>query len=195
MRFFLVTAAFAFLVSCAGYPSMALAQATQFRGHAEIEKILSHRLAPADKPLTLLPYVGNQYGLLNLLGSWAQSGGVSVFSNGLPNAVNMLIWYSSLHGIAKDLGAKCTQSNGLAINAEFAKTLQTICAWPADSAKSESTMLAFWLGIMDYSAPEEEFQAWRAFFLNSSYQNKSAGETVSAMSLSILMSPFLLLQN
>jgi hypothetical protein len=56
-------------------------------------------------------------------------------------------------------------------------------------------MLAFWLAIMGYSAPEEEYQAWRTFFLSSAYKDKPAGETVSAMSLAILMNPFLLLQN
>ncbi len=184
----------ALILSCT-LSTRAFAQAAQFRGHAEVTTVLSQRLSPAGTPLALLPYVAKEPGLLNLLGAWTQFGGIHVFSNGLPNAVNMLLWYSTLYGVAKDVGARCNQPAGLALNTHFTRVLMAICAWPADSAKSEETMLAFWLGVMGYSAPEEEYQAWRTFFLTSSYKDKSGEEAVSAMTLAILMNPFLLLQN
>jgi hypothetical protein len=54
-------------------------------------------------------------------------------------------------------------------------------------------LLDFWLGVMGYNAPDEEFTAWRDMFLHSSYQNRPAAETIEAMTLAITMNPHFLL--
>lgn len=177
----------------AAWPQAAYAQASQFRGYAEFENIIGRRISSA--PFSLLPYAASETGLLNLLGAWTEFGSKHVFANGLPNSVNMLIWYTTLSGFAKDLGASCETSQRLRLTPEFTRTLQLICLWPADAAKSEAAMQAFWLALMGYTAPEEEFQAWRTFFLTSSYKDKASAETVAAMALAILMNPYLLLQD
>ena len=47
---------------------------------------------------------------------------------------------------------------------------------------------------MGFSAPREEYLAWRDFFLNSSYRDKPAREAVPAMALSIMLNPHFLLR-
>jgi hypothetical protein len=68
-----------------------------------------------------------------------------------------------------------------------------MCTWPQADAKDEAVMLPFWVSLMGYSAPREEYEAWRKFFLTSSYANKPARETISAMALAITLNPYFLL--
>ena len=50
-----------------------------------------------------------------------------------------------------------------------------------------------YLYLMGYNAPEDEYLAWRDFFLKSSYRDRPAAETLDAMTLAITMNPFFLL--
>jgi hypothetical protein len=45
---------------------------------------------------------------------------------------------------------------------------------------------------MGHNAPQGEYAAWREFFL-ASYANRSATETIDAMTLAITMNPYFLL--
>ena len=70
--------------------------------------------------------------------------------------------------------------------------MQKLCAWPAESAKSDAVLQEFWLSVMGYNAPEAEYAAWRDFF-RQSYGQRAAAETVAAMTLAITMNPYFLL--
>jgi hypothetical protein len=104
-----------------------------------------------------------------------------------------VIWQVTLSGFARSMGASC-QAPALPLHPRFLAELKRLCAWPAAEAKSDAVMMAFWLGVMGYEAPRAEYVAWRHFFLTSSYKDRPAAETVSAMTLAIVMNPHFLLQ-
>jgi hypothetical protein len=90
------------------------------------------------------------------------------------------------------MGKTCKEP-ALQLNDRFADTLAEICTWPKPKAKSDAAMSAFWLALMGYEAPKQEYVAWRDFFLSSSYRDRSADETVAAMTLAITMNPYFLI--
>jgi hypothetical protein len=104
----------------------------------------------------------------------------------------MVIWHVALSRFSKSMAASCRKPE-FVLHPRFLATLKTICTWPSAEARSEPVMLDFWLSVMGYNAPEEEYLAWRDFFLKSSYSNRPAAETLDAMTLAITMNPFFLL--
>ncbi len=163
-----------------------------FKGDYVIGKTLEERLMPDGKTFNFDQYTSDP-GLSYLLGVWDDFGTQHVFRNGLPNPVNTLVWYTSLSSLADDLAANCGPAPKIVSNAEFAKALSAICQWPAATAKTDSAMLGFWIALMGYDAPESEYDAWKSFFLTSSYQNRPAPETVKAMTQAILLNPYFLI--
>jgi hypothetical protein len=104
----------------------------------------------------------------------------------------MVIWHVTFSNFARNLGNWC-KAPTLVFEDHFAHTLWRLCSWPQAQAKEEDTLLQFWVGMMGFSAPREEYTAWRDFFLNSSYRAKSGRETIEAMSVAIMMNPHFLL--
>lgn len=181
-------------------PLSATAQVGQYRGYVMSQSLLSERLLDQAEGINysnfLYPLSGQPLlSMLDLLGSY-QGGSLSKreFRNGQPNSVNMLLWYMVLNSFAFEVQKNCNNTFTLPLSTAFRQTLNQICQWPQATAQSESAMQAFWLAIMGYDAPEEEFQAWREFFLNSSYASKPAHETVSAMVLAMVYNPHFLLR-
>jgi hypothetical protein len=167
------------------------AQTSQFKGWYVVTNELSTRIAPKGAPLDLDRFLPAE-DMEDLLGTWFRFGGEHVYQNGLPNSVNMVIWHVALSRLSKSMAASCKNPE-FAFHPRFLATLRKLCAWPAQEARSEEVLFEFWLSVMGYSAPEEEFIAWRDFFLHSSYRNRPAGETVDAMTLAITMNPHFLL--
>lgn len=177
-------------------PAAALANVGEYRGYVAAQNLLAERLlleGQPDRPFSFYPYTDNQGGLLNLLGFY-QSTGENSFRNGQPNAINTLVWQLVLQGFANDLADHCRGQSSLLLQPVFQSTLATVCRWPAPEAQEESTMRMLWLSVMGYDAPEEEFLAWRDFFLRSSYAAKPAAEAVPALLFSILYNPHFLLR-
>ncbi len=170
----------------------ATAQMSQFKGMTATSQGLSARIAPAAMPMELDWYLP-AYGLDHLLGSWFTFGSEHSFQNGTPNALSMVIWHVTLSGFANSMGASC-QWPQLALHPQFLANLKKLCAWPAAEAKTDDVLQAFWLAVMGYDAPRAEYVAWRDFFLASSYKERPAPETISAMTLAIVMNPHFLLQ-
>jgi len=163
---------------------------SQFKGLAAASRELSSRIAPKEAPLELAHFLPAQ-DLEALLGSWAGFGSEHNFRNGVPNALNMMIWHATLSRFAAAVGESCARPR-LAFHPRFLATLKKLCAWPAAEAKSEAALEEFWLAVMGYNAPESEYRAWREFFL-AAYAGKPASETVAAMTLAITMNPHFLL--
>ncbi len=179
--------------------STAQAQSTPFRGVSAIEDALGERLNGGTKPFSFYRYLGSMsatsaYILRQLLGANVAAGGESSFQNGHPNSVNMLLWYMVLYGLADELQKNCDAPTGLTLQPSFAQALHDICAWPNASAKTDQVMGNFWLALMDYDAPPEELDAWKDFFLHSSYADKPGDQVVAAMSFSIFYNPHFLLR-
>jgi hypothetical protein len=168
--------------------SGAWAQESQLKGFRKISLELSNRIAPRNQVLPLMQFVPAP-GIEALLGTWLTFANVHAYHNGNPNPVNMVIWNVIASQFAESLGQSCIQPK-MPFNPEFLKSLNALCAWPADSAKTEEAMTAYWILMMGYDAPEQEFRVWREFFLNSEYASKSGAEAVQAMSFAILMNPY-----
>jgi hypothetical protein len=167
------------------------AQNSQFKGWTAVSKELSVRIAPKDSPLDMNQFIPAE-DMDELLGTWFAFGTEHNFQNGSPNSLNMVIWRVALSGFAKSVGATC-ESPRLKFHPRFLATLRRLCTWPSAEAKADPVLLDFWLGVMGYNAPDEEFTAWRDMFLHSSYQNRPAAETIEAMTLAITMNPHFLL--
>lgn len=180
----------AVLVALALLPHSALAQSSQFKGWAAISQELSTRLAPKDQPLELDEFLPSE-SMDDLLGTWTTFGTEHRFRNGVPNALNMTIWHVALSGFAKAVGQSCTTPR-LAFHPGFIATLHKLCAWPATEARDERVLLEFWTSVMGYNASEEEYLAWRDFFLRE-YATQPPAETIAAMTFAITMNPSFLL--
>ena len=168
----------------------AMAQSSQFKGWAAISKELSTRIAPKDQPLDLDEFLPSE-SMDDLLGTWTTFGSEHRFRNGVPNALNMTIWHVALSGFAKAVGQSCTTPR-LAFHPRFIATLHKVCVWPAAESREEHVLLEFWTSVMGYNASEDEYAAWRDFFLRE-YAKQPAGETIAAMTFAITMNPSFLL--
>ena len=167
-----------------------LTQSSQFKGWETISRELSVRIAPKDKPLHLdqfLP-VGS---MDELLGTWSTFGTEHSLRNGVPNALNLMIWHAALSGFSAAVGQSCTTPR-LEFHPRFMATLQKLCRWPAPAASDVAVLLEFWMSVMGHNASEDEYVAWRDFFLRE-YRHQSAAETIAAMTLAITMNPRFLL--
>lgn len=181
------------LIALASFLStITFAQSAQFRGASAVEEVLSERLWSPGSTISLARYI--DYNLRSLLGARVAFGGESVFSNGEPNSVNMLLWNVSLQGVADEIALNCSFNSFPPLNNKFKAALQKVCLWPEESAKSNSVLQEYWLAVMGYDAPIEEFEAWRDFFLTSSFAKKSAQETISPLTFAILYNPHFLLR-
>jgi hypothetical protein len=170
--------------------SAALAQTSQFKGWAAISRELSTRIAPKDEPLDLGEFLPAE-DMEDLLGTWSSFGTEHTFRNGVPNALNLMIWHVTLSGFANAVGETCT-SDRLFFHPRFMKTLQQLCRWPLAAAKEEGVLLEFWTSVMGYNAGEDEYLVWKEFFLRE-YSDSKPAETVAAMTLAITMNPRFLL--
>jgi len=178
------------LAICAA-PVFAVDNAPQLKGMAMISMELSARIAPREEPFELDRFMPAD-GLDELAGTWTNFGAEHRFTNGTPNPVSTVILHASLSGFAKAMGETCKEPV-LQLNDRFADTLEEICAWPKPEAKIDAVMSGFWLALMGYEAPKQEYVAWRDFFLSSSYRDRPASETVAAMTLAITMNPYFLI--
>lgn len=167
------------------------AQSAQFKGVAALSRELSARIAAPGLSVELdwfLPAPG----LNDLLGAWSTFGSEHTFQNGTPNTLNMVVYHVTLTNFARTLGLWC-QKPPLRFDDRFAATLGRLCTWPAATAKDDATLQAFWLALMGFAAPREEYEAWRSFFLTSSYRDRPARDTVPAMALALTLNPYFLL--
>jgi hypothetical protein len=168
----------------------ATAQTSEFKGVPALSRDLANRLAPAGMTFDLdwyMPAPGLDY----LLGRWSSFGSEHAFHNGVPNPLSMAVYHATLSRFATALGEWCSVPP-LTFENRFAGALWMLCRWPAKEARSDAVLISFWAGLMGYGAPESEYQAWRAFFLEA-YRDKPARETVSAMALAIMLNPHFLL--
>ena len=186
---------------CAGFACVAIlivtaapitswSQNSQFKGWAAVSRELSTRLAAPGSSLNLYQFVPAD-DLDDLLGTWYRFGDEHTFQNGSPNSVSMVIWRVALSGFAKSVADSCGTPRST-FHQGFLATLRSLCRWPAPEAKADPVLLDFWFSIMGHNAPQSEYAAWRDFFLTT-YGQRSAAESIDAMTLAITMNPYFLL--
>lgn len=163
---------------------------SQFKGLSVLSKELSARIAPEDGPIELDRFMPAD-GLDDLVGTWAAFGTEHKFQNGMPNAVNMVLLRLAFSGFAQSLAKSC-KAPQLLLNDSFYDTLEALCSWPSSEAKSEDVLTGFWLSLMGYDAPQEEYAIWRDFVLGA-YAKKTAPEAIEAMTLALMLNPYFLL--
>ncbi|MCO5142591.1 MAG: hypothetical protein M9962_05835 [Oligoflexia bacterium] len=187
------TVLFLFSVNLSAAPS-------SLKGVAAISRILSERTLVDGNILNLSILFGveNSYwSMLDLMGSYKSDQGEVKFKNGKPNSINTLLWKTAFTSLAKEMAKEC---NPLAadkiihFNVYFKESLRPLCKWPNQEAMQEKVLQNIWLSIMAYDAPLEEYEAWRDFFLHSSFAHKSAYEAVPAILFSILYNPHFMLR-
>ena len=169
MRVSAIALAFALCVA----PQVGSAQTSQFKGWYVVTKrtVDAHRAAGTRRSTSIASC--RREDMEDLLGTWFRFGGEHIYQNGLPNSVNMVIWHVALSRFSKSMAASC-KTPEFAFHPRFLATLKKLCAWPAAEARSEAVLLDFWLSVMGYNAPEEEFLAWRDFFL--AFLSQPSGE-------------------
>lgn len=167
------------------------AAGARLKGLSALSKELSARIAPEDGPIELDRFMPAD-GLDDLVGTWSAFGTEHKFQNGMPNAVNMVLMRLTFSGFAQSLAKSCA-SPQLLLNDRFFDTLEILCTWPSQDAKSDAVLTAFWLSLAGYNAPQEEYQIWREFII-ATYGEKKAPEAIEAMTLALLMNPYVLLE-
>ena len=175
----------------------------QFRGIAVLNQTIKKRFVSPTQPAF---FIGIYYGekdlnpgsLSSLLGSFSGAGGSQAFTNGDPNAVNMLLLKIAMIGLSNDVAAiSAGKTPQLKLNDDLLKLLKPIASdWPKASVRNEATLQQIWFAVMGFEPPEEEYAAWRDFFLNESgpYAKVSGEDAVRALTLTLLLNPYFILQ-
>ncbi len=176
-------------------PALSAVGPSQLHGHAVLESRMSSRVLKPGESFFLGTYLDGQEPspfrstLSDLLGAIKGVTTETSFQNGAPNSINVLLYYVAFSGFSRS----CV-SGALKFNLAFEQTMATMMTWPASAAQSESSMQDLWLRVMGYDAPREEYEAWRDFFLTSSYRSLPASETVPAMMTAMMMNPYFLVR-
>ncbi|WP_394835661.1 hypothetical protein LVJ94_01870 [Pendulispora rubella] len=181
----------------------------QYRGYEAMNEMVHSRLVAKPAAFALSSYLespgadagaGVGAGLSRLLGAWTGKGTDNSFKNGDPNAVSFLIWRIAFLGFGKDVASLCPGGSGLRtiadfeIRTELAPVVQSLCTWPAASAREEIVLHAFWKGLTAYDAPHGEYEAWRDHFLGPAYGGATAETMIPLMVVAAMLNPYVLLQ-
>lgn len=176
-----------------------------FRGYTEINRDLRDALMQPDSSWHLGRYLSDERGeprrsggLLALLGTYAGTDLGGGFQNAQPGGMNMLLWYVAFSGLSLDVGALCSATppeKPLPWNEEFKTLVVSLCEWPrAGLADDGSKLLDFWLWLVGFDVPMEEFDAWKEFVLQPELQQSSAKNALAAMVVAALYNPHYLLR-
>ena len=155
----------------------------QFRGYELINLQLSARLLDPtilqNRYFEFSRFFAESYplpgGLASLLGGYSGSGTTDDFRNGTPNGVNMLLWHLGFFSLAQDLGQVCTSGSpeitthvpggiNYQLDAPVFSALHAICDAGHDQTAQVAALQAVWMAVHSYDLPEEEMQAFSAFF-------------------------------
>lgn len=142
--------------------------------------------------------------LSSLLGSFSGQGSGNKFTNGTPNATNMLLWNLLMTNLAKHIGEQCDHVRnkttayigGQAIELQpiFKNILSFLCPMGKETnAPILDLSQTFWLQVMGYQASYDEYQAWLQY-VSDNKEGLSGKDRVEAMMLSLLMNPYYLLE-
>ncbi len=179
------------LAGLAGLVKETQAAQPRLKGLNMLSQELSSRIASPDDPIELSAYMPGE-GLEALAGTWAPRGSEHSFQNGEPNAVNLVLMRLVFSHFARRLAQSCSSAQ-LPLNDHFYDILEALCEWPSEDAMSDDVMQSFWLSLMGYSAEESEYEVWREF-IREAYAGKDARETIEAMTLSLMLNPYFLIQ-
>jgi hypothetical protein len=175
-------------------------RASDLKGAVSLNQMLRSRLIQEPDDFDFATYLGTSgTSLVELTGVWDGVGVKNSFRSGQPNALNFLILKLAFHGLGRDIAALCPgvdapRVRGLKLTAEISQKLPTLCKWPAEDARSRETLMAVWVALAGYDAPEAEFEAWLLHFQSDVYRGATAAQVIPKMVRSALLNPYVLLQ-
>lgn len=142
--------------------------------------------------------------LFKLVGSYQSDGLRSEFQNGMPNGINILIWYIAFSGISEELAHICDgtaaaqqrnypqpQFKDAVVNA-----VTQLCVWPdlSPSMKRQAAQ-EYWDTLVASDAPSEEQDAWMELVTSDEYTNKRGKDIILDFTVSALLNPYVLIRN
>jgi hypothetical protein len=154
----------------------------QFRGYAAVNVLVMERLLDpveqSNRYFELARFFGEQYimdgGLWSLLGSYSGTGTTSDFRNGTPNGVNMLLWHLGFSSFSAAMGKVCTNKSPaitpspeipqFVLSAPVFATMNALCDAGDNAERRAQALAAIWMAVHAYDLPEDEMQAYVAFF-------------------------------
>jgi hypothetical protein len=178
----------------------ASAPAGQLRGYEAVSAILRQRLLDPTDAATdrfeLGIFLGSRdpQGLPVLLGGFTGGGPDLAYRGGVPNAMNVALWYLVAHRVGGALAALCDAPDALlgdayALAPETKAALLPLCAWPATTV---SQLGAFFDRLMGAFPAPGERDAWLTF-LETQRGEPGGGAFVRTATRTILLHPDFLL--
>lgn len=186
LKFFFASAlVIQFAASAAVNPS----RPGQFYGWKTLSYNLSSRLYEDPTVFSLAKYLGDDQGLLTLLGGYINVGTEYRFINGDPNGVNTLLYHFVAFQFSKDLNKLCTnEAMSPKLSPLASMVLQDLCVWP--EINPEVTLENTWDLFFGFDANRDEFKQWKDFFMNEKLTTP-----LPTLIRSILLNPHFLLEN
>jgi hypothetical protein len=173
-----------------------------YKGYDAINQALLGRFVRGPEGFQLTSYLGRSGpDLTMLLGAWQGTGVSNEFANARPNATSFLIWRTAFIGLGRDVARLCPgtaeapQVAGLELHPGAAAATAAVCRWSDGNRENPDAWLAFWLALVGYDAPFEEYQTWRAHFEGPTYRSLPAREVIPLMVAGALLNPPVLLAN
>ncbi len=155
----------------------------EFKGYEMTNRLLVGRLLDPDdqsnRTFELARFFGEAYprpgGLSSLLGTFSGDGNGNAYRNGTPNGVNMLLWYIGMSHLSRIIGGVCDgqgpilhESGPTSLQFQLAagvyQNLVSLCAAGGDVEARAHALSDLWLNVVSFDAPEEEYDAFVAFF-------------------------------
>lgn len=188
----------------------------RYRGYNLITKLIHQRILANGVELNFASYLEDviaddeitpenlieffKPSLTLLLGYNAGEGLTSEFRNAVPNAFNLLLWYTLLEGVAKDIAQVCHPDEAAihliqsdVLNPDFVPRIKRICHWSDEDARSDAALFAVWDMLMRGDASILEYRLFRELFRESSYKDANPSDVVKDMILAMTMNPNFLL--
>ncbi len=177
----------------------------EFKGYVEINQILNLRFFGGENKFELGEVINEKYNdssstifggsLLALLGGYQISGYGTQFRNGVPNGLNMLLWYLLLHHFSQKVSDVCNNATpALPLSDYLKSTLQPFCHWPWNKDNPEA-LTEYWLLVMSFDAPLEEMSGWQDFARRESLKSQSSSDVIFQLTMAILYNPYFLLKH
>jgi hypothetical protein len=139
--------------------------------------------------------------LRELLGAYAGDGLRTDIKNASPNAVNMLLWYMAVDGLATDLAASCGEAAVAptafalaAVRPGFADAFSRLCVRLVVGDAAAADYAAVWGAVLEADAPQEEQDAWIAFARSDAFAGATPRETLKQLLVAMMYGPYFLLK-
>ncbi len=182
----------------------ALAQShSHYKGYEKIDKkIMGSIFKRVQDRYGLANFIDSQFssfspGLPGLMGYYSGDIDKGQMTNGDPNAISFLVHYLIFNEVSLVLADDCGRVDDPLLkdnyHEAFLETFTDVCETPIAEKLSEDQYFDFWGHFFGFMAPMQEFEAWVEKHEASQYQDEA--ERIHAMTLTLLLNPYFILEN